>query len=91
MPDVTPSPVDYAQLLAEVKERIRSAQYAALKAVNTELVGLYWLDRVPQAGFEPLQKTPGKTACFGFCPLTRPLVAAAVPPGCGRVAQAWQH
>jgi predicted nuclease of restriction endonuclease-like (RecB) superfamily len=42
MPDVTPSPVDYAQLLAEVKDRIRSAQYAALKAVNTELVGLYW-------------------------------------------------
>ncbi len=42
MPDVTPSPVDYPQLLAEVKERIRSAQYAALKAVNTELVGLYW-------------------------------------------------
>jgi predicted nuclease of restriction endonuclease-like (RecB) superfamily len=42
MPDVTPSPVDYAQLLAEVKERVRSAQYAALKAVNTELVGLYW-------------------------------------------------
>ena len=25
-----------------MKERIRSAQYAALKAVNTELVGLYW-------------------------------------------------
>ena len=33
---------DYAHLLSEVKERIRSAQYAALKAVNTELVGLYW-------------------------------------------------
>ncbi len=29
-------------LLAEVKERVRTAQYAALKAVNTELVGLYW-------------------------------------------------
>jgi len=27
---------------AEVKERVRSAQYAALKAVNTELVVLYW-------------------------------------------------
>ncbi|QQG65691.1 PDDEXK nuclease domain-containing protein [Desulfobulbus oligotrophicus] len=37
----TPGP-DYAHLLAEVKERVRSAQYAALKAVNTELVGLYW-------------------------------------------------
>ncbi len=36
-----PSP-GYTHLLAEVKERIRSAQYAALKAVNTELIGLYW-------------------------------------------------
>lgn len=33
---------DYVHLLAEVKERVRSAQYTALKAVNTELVGLYW-------------------------------------------------
>lgn len=33
---------DYPQLWLEVKERVRSAQYAALKAVNTELVGLYW-------------------------------------------------
>jgi hypothetical protein len=33
---------DYAHLLAAVKERVRSAQYTALKAVNTELVGLYW-------------------------------------------------
>jgi predicted nuclease of restriction endonuclease-like (RecB) superfamily len=28
--------------LGEVKERIRSAQYEALKAVNKEMVGLYW-------------------------------------------------
>jgi predicted nuclease of restriction endonuclease-like (RecB) superfamily len=35
-------PRDYQDLLAEVKERVRDAQYAALKAVNTELVGLYW-------------------------------------------------
>lgn len=40
MLELTPLPADYAQLLAEVKERIRSAQYAALKAVNTELVRL---------------------------------------------------
>jgi predicted nuclease of restriction endonuclease-like (RecB) superfamily len=33
---------DYVRLLSEVKERVRSAQYAALKAVNKELVGLYW-------------------------------------------------
>lgn len=42
MTDPSALPSDYAQLLAEVKERVRSAQYAALKAVNTELVGLYW-------------------------------------------------
>ena len=35
-------PNDYAALLAEMKTRIRGAQYAALKAVNQELVGLYW-------------------------------------------------
>src|SRR5690242_14553165 len=32
----------YAALLGEVKERIRAAQYAALKAVNKELIELYW-------------------------------------------------
>jgi predicted nuclease of restriction endonuclease-like (RecB) superfamily len=35
-------PEDYAGLLAEVKERVRAAQYDALKAVNKELVALYW-------------------------------------------------
>jgi len=33
---------DYATLLAEVKERIRAAQYEALRAVNKELIALYW-------------------------------------------------
>ena len=33
---------EYSRLLAEIKERVRSAQYEALKAVNKELVGLYW-------------------------------------------------
>lgn len=32
----------YGSLLEEVKERVRSAQYNALKTVNKELVGLYW-------------------------------------------------
>ncbi|MDR1855171.1 MAG: DUF1016 N-terminal domain-containing protein, partial [Azoarcus sp.] len=32
----------YSNLLSEVKNRVRAAQYAALKAVNKELVGLYW-------------------------------------------------
>lgn len=32
----------YPALLAEVKARVQSAQYAALRAVNQALVGLYW-------------------------------------------------
>jgi len=33
---------EYARLLAEVKERVRAGQYAAFRAVNKELVALYW-------------------------------------------------
>jgi predicted nuclease of restriction endonuclease-like (RecB) superfamily len=33
---------DYTQLFRAIKERIRTAQYAALKAVNKELITLYW-------------------------------------------------
>jgi len=57
MPEITPLPADYTHLLAEVKERIRSARVAALRAVNTELVGLYWdlgrmiVDRQEQSGW----------------------------------------
>jgi len=36
------SKTDYKFLLIEIKERIRSAQYDALKAVNKELIALYW-------------------------------------------------
>jgi predicted nuclease of restriction endonuclease-like (RecB) superfamily len=32
----------YGRLLGEIKERIRSAQYEALRKVNTELISLYW-------------------------------------------------
>lgn len=32
----------YSSLLGEIKQRIRSAQYEALKAVNKELISLYW-------------------------------------------------
>lgn len=35
-------PVEYLTLLGEIRERIRSAQYEALKAVNKELITLYW-------------------------------------------------
>ena len=33
---------EYKSLLMEVKQRVRSAQYEALRAVNRELVALYW-------------------------------------------------
>jgi len=35
-------PATYATAFAEIKERIRRAQYAALKSVNKQLIGLYW-------------------------------------------------
>jgi predicted nuclease of restriction endonuclease-like (RecB) superfamily len=35
-------PESYGALLREVKARIRDAQYAALRAVNRELIELYW-------------------------------------------------
>lgn len=35
-------PVGYTELLGDIKRRIRSAQYEALKAVNKELISLYW-------------------------------------------------
>lgn len=35
-------PNAYGNLLGEIRERIRSAQYQALRAVNRELIGLYW-------------------------------------------------
>lgn len=33
---------DYVELLQDIKQRIRSAQYEALKTVNKELISLYW-------------------------------------------------
>lgn len=30
------------QFISDIKEKIRSAQYAAMKAVNVELINLYW-------------------------------------------------
>jgi predicted nuclease of restriction endonuclease-like (RecB) superfamily len=35
-------PKDYTVLLNDIKQRIRSAQYEALKAVNKKLISLYW-------------------------------------------------
>lgn len=33
---------EYSKILDAIKDRVREAQYAALRAVNKELVGLYW-------------------------------------------------
>ena len=49
-------PEDYAELLIQVKDRVRSAQYEALKTVNKELVGLYW-----DIGGLIVQRLTGKT------------------------------
>ena len=32
----------YGALLADIKQRVRAARYAALRAANTEVVNLYW-------------------------------------------------
>jgi len=32
----------YLDFIAEIKNRIRQAQYSAFKAVNREMIGLYW-------------------------------------------------
>jgi predicted nuclease of restriction endonuclease-like (RecB) superfamily len=40
MPEIIPQ--TYVELLTEIKSRIRTAQYVALKAVNKELISLYW-------------------------------------------------
>ncbi|MCD8268811.1 MAG: DUF1016 N-terminal domain-containing protein, partial [Parabacteroides sp.] len=33
---------EYFQFFSEIKSRIRSAQYEAMKAVNKEMIALYW-------------------------------------------------
>jgi predicted nuclease of restriction endonuclease-like (RecB) superfamily len=42
MPDIVPLPADYAVWLSELKTRIHEAQQRAARAVNRELVLLYW-------------------------------------------------
>jgi len=33
---------EYGKFVVEIKERIRQAQYDALKTVNKQLISLYW-------------------------------------------------
>jgi predicted nuclease of restriction endonuclease-like (RecB) superfamily len=42
MSDVAKLPSDYADVLARLKEQVRSAQLRAQRVVNTELIQLYW-------------------------------------------------
>ena len=42
MTGVSKATSTYNTLLREIRERIRSAQYEALRAVNKELIELYW-------------------------------------------------
>ncbi len=37
-----PESIPYQQFVADIKDRIRKAQYQALKKVNQELISLYW-------------------------------------------------
>lgn len=41
-PQITQNGADYGTLLTELKTRIHTAQYTALRAVNKELIALYW-------------------------------------------------
>ncbi|MCJ1701622.1 PDDEXK nuclease domain-containing protein [Rathayibacter festucae] len=40
--DAVSLPADYAVVLIRLKEHVRTAQYAAQRAVNTKLIELYW-------------------------------------------------
>jgi len=52
-----PEPAGYAELLEQLKARVRTSQVRAARAANSELLGLYWsvgrdiLDRQEQAGW----------------------------------------
>ncbi len=35
-------PTDYSDLLAQIKDQVRAARLSAARAVNVELIALYW-------------------------------------------------
>ncbi|MFE5339698.1 YhcG family protein [Isoptericola sp. NPDC056578] len=55
--DAALEPAGYADLLADLKARVRATQLRAVRAANTELLGLYWsigrdiLERQQEAGW----------------------------------------
>jgi hypothetical protein len=42
MSENAPVPSSYGATLAELKEQVHAARFAAQRRVNSELVGLYW-------------------------------------------------
>lgn len=79
--ELTLSKKTYSALLADMKARIQSAQYEALRAVNKELVGLYWdigqllVERqeiqgwgksIVEAGGRPASRVPRYQRIFGL-------------------------
>ena len=72
-------PKDYGALLASIKERVRSAQYEALKSVNKELVALYWdigrmiTERQKRRGPLSLPQPPDRPPLLGQRRHQRPL------------------
>lgn len=51
------------QFILEIKEKIRSAQYEALKAVNVQLINLYW--EIGKSITENRRMVGGKQLCQG--------------------------
>jgi hypothetical protein len=62
-------PPDYADLLADLKGQVRSAQLRARRVVNTELLTLYWRSVSPSAagrrsqGGAPRSLTSSRWTC----------------------------
>ncbi len=57
MSELVPEPAGYAELLEQLKARVRTSRVRAARAANSELLALYWsigrdiLDRQEQAGW----------------------------------------
>ena len=79
MTSESPSPSNYAPLLADLKQRVRAAQVKAAVSVNSELIRLYW-----HVGREILRAQEevgwgGKVGC-GVCQQFSILLTLAVVP-----------
>jgi uncharacterized protein DUF1016 len=79
----TAAPAGYADLLQDLKSRIRSAQVKAALAVNQELIALYW-----QIGRKIIERQrPSSTAWAAICRppfrafrASRPAISGACEP-----------